>query len=342
VAIADLDTSRVEERAGEWEVAGYTDDNALLDTESIDAIHVCTPPATHVPIALDALDRDVAVLIEKPTADSAAAVETLMDAAADATAPVSVVHNRLFLPPVQRALAAVNSGAIGSVVSVELVFGRRDDLDETIRGDWVFDMASAGISEGLPHKAYLSLAFADRLRAVQSVTHRNRNDYDRSAFDGLAIEAVDESEAMISTKILADSATRDQVQVTGTEGTLTLDLIKLSVFLSSPTGGHSTAATVSENLAGVTQHLETLAKNATGFLKRRAAGLVGHHAAMSATPHYVVIDRFYESVLEGTAPLSPSTMHTTACASSTRSPARSTQRIQPIPTTTPDNRVPGI
>ncbi len=58
-----------------------TDVDAVFADPDIDAVVLCTPHATHAPLALAALGRGKHVLVEKPMADSLAAGEAMVAAA---------------------------------------------------------------------------------------------------------------------------------------------------------------------------------------------------------------------------------------------------------------------
>lgn len=68
-AVADTDPARLSNRAKPIEVpqaSRYQRPDKLIETESIDALVVATPPSTHAEYVSEALDRDVHVLCEKP------------------------------------------------------------------------------------------------------------------------------------------------------------------------------------------------------------------------------------------------------------------------------------
>jgi predicted dehydrogenase len=58
-------------------VALFTDHRELLATTAPDVVVICTPPHTHLPLALDALDAGCDLLLEKPPVASLAAHRTL-------------------------------------------------------------------------------------------------------------------------------------------------------------------------------------------------------------------------------------------------------------------------
>ena len=59
----------------------------LLAAENIDLVHLCTPPLTHAPLALESLQAGVTVLIEKPTALCLAEMDRLVAVSRDTGVP---------------------------------------------------------------------------------------------------------------------------------------------------------------------------------------------------------------------------------------------------------------
>lgn len=233
VAVCDMDERRLD--AVEGPVNRYTDVEALLDREAVDSVHVCTPPHTHVPIAEQVLGRSVPVLIEKPAAPSTEEVARLQEIAAETDTLASVVHNRLFAPFVQEALRAVRRGDVGDVVSVTMLYSEPQDLTQSERGEWVFDLPGAEIGEGIAHQAYLPLAFVDGLGDVRCVVTQNHAGYDDPVeFDGLALEATDATgDRLLTIKILTDSISKDALTVYGTDGELQVDFTRMGMFRNS-------------------------------------------------------------------------------------------------------------
>lgn len=77
---------------------------------------VATPNPAHVPMALDCLARGVAVLVEKPVADSVTEAQQLVDAQARSGVPVLVGHHRRHNPITRQAREIVASGQLGRLV----------------------------------------------------------------------------------------------------------------------------------------------------------------------------------------------------------------------------------
>lgn len=100
----------------------YRDPEALIDAADLDGLIVATPNAQHVPVASLALARDIAVLIEKPVADSVEAAQPLVAAARSSRAAVLVGHHRRHNPRVRAMREIVRSGRLGRLTAVTALF----------------------------------------------------------------------------------------------------------------------------------------------------------------------------------------------------------------------------
>jgi len=80
VAAVDLDAEALEAFTKKHEIpAAYTGLAEMLEKERPDLVHLCTPPATHVPLAITCLEGGAWVLCEKPLAGSLAELDRVAD-----------------------------------------------------------------------------------------------------------------------------------------------------------------------------------------------------------------------------------------------------------------------
>ena len=119
VGICDLDAARAEEAAAKWNTKAFASLDALVDAGA-NVIHVLTPPSAHAKVAIEALERDCHVLIEKPIAESVEDARRIGEVAASRNLVASVDHSLLYDPQVVRLLEQVRSGAIGDVIGVDI------------------------------------------------------------------------------------------------------------------------------------------------------------------------------------------------------------------------------
>src|ERR1700722_8648497 len=79
VAVCDLELLMAEQVALRYRIDRFYDRfDRLLDTERPDVVHITTPPQSHLPLALAALDAGCHVYVEKPFTLCAADLRALL------------------------------------------------------------------------------------------------------------------------------------------------------------------------------------------------------------------------------------------------------------------------
>ncbi len=122
VGVTDLDRERAQERARQWSTRAFASLDDLIDAGA-NVIHVLTPPSAHAKVALAALERGCHVLVEKPLAEDEGDAREIGGVANARGLVASVNHSLLYDPQIRRALDQVESGALGDVVSVDILRG---------------------------------------------------------------------------------------------------------------------------------------------------------------------------------------------------------------------------
>ena len=138
-AASDTSTPALEAFREKWEVsAGYTDYRAMIATEDLDAVSVCTPNFLHSGPTIDALKQGLHVLVEKPMAMGSSECTQMIAAARKAGRQLVVGYQWRFSPTAQFMRQQVADGVVGDVLYVRVqalrrrgipswgVFGRKD------------------------------------------------------------------------------------------------------------------------------------------------------------------------------------------------------------------------
>ncbi len=119
VAVADADARSVERTARGRTVKGFTDGDAMLGAVELDAISIAVPTNRHEEIAVPALERGIAVLIEKPLAGDAAAARRII-ACAERTGTVATVgHIERFNPAVLELERRLREAPLGRIFQIK-------------------------------------------------------------------------------------------------------------------------------------------------------------------------------------------------------------------------------
>jgi myo-inositol 2-dehydrogenase / D-chiro-inositol 1-dehydrogenase len=166
VAIADLDAGRAEALAADAGATAYADWGAMLDTETLDAVVVCTPPLHHRDPCLAAIERGLGVYLEKPVARTRADARAIAAAAGGDGAVVAVGYQYRaidFLGDLQTAAQDDPPGLLFSY-SVGATAGRPWFVHQAEGGGQVLERAS--------HHIDLQCAIAGEVAWVQAAGTR--------------------------------------------------------------------------------------------------------------------------------------------------------------------------
>lgn len=174
--ICDDRSPKAEQLAATTGAAVVPDLDALLGLD-LDAVSVCTPPASHVDLALRALEAGCHVLCEKPVALDLEDGRRLVAAARDAEAAglvVAVGHVSRFEADHAAARALVVDGAIGQVAM--MAHSMMSPFPAWSEGGWLGDPRQSGgplldlAVHSFDYLAWVSGARAVRVHAVAGGT----------------------------------------------------------------------------------------------------------------------------------------------------------------------------
>lgn len=128
VAVADVRAEAARALAEGFGCRGYGTCEAMAESEALDAVVVCTPPATHPEVCHYFLDRRVHVLCEKPFSIDAESARAMAAAAQQAGVCLTMASKFRYVEDVARAKSIVESGILGQIVLFENAFTARVDM----------------------------------------------------------------------------------------------------------------------------------------------------------------------------------------------------------------------
>ena len=154
----------------------FTSYSEMLATTKPDAVHVLTPPQSHTPLVREALDAGAHVLVEKPIAPTWAEYTDLRDRAAACGRMLCENYTYRFAPVVLRSLSAVENGALGDVISVEVSYNGVIGDSQSYRDPKMVHFAHAlpggALQNFVSHPVSVALAFMDRVERVSAWRRR--------------------------------------------------------------------------------------------------------------------------------------------------------------------------
>ncbi|MDQ4215529.1 Gfo/Idh/MocA family oxidoreductase [Microbacterium capsulatum] len=120
----------------------FTDHRRMIDAHAVDAVIVNTPHALHPPMAVDAAQAGLHVLVEKPMATSVEDCDRIAAACAAAGVALAVGHIQHHLPDKVAAHELIASGELGAVRLIR--DNRSTDYRPGTRSPWFFSREVAG------------------------------------------------------------------------------------------------------------------------------------------------------------------------------------------------------
>ncbi|WP_435361695.1 Gfo/Idh/MocA family protein [Haloarchaeobius sp. DFWS5] len=223
---ADVSAAAREEFASEFDAPTFESHEALLDS-GVDAVVVTVPNSVHEAVTVDALERGVHVLVEKPLAHTVESAERIAAAARDSSAFCTAGFVMRYYGCATALLDRCAAGEFGEVQHVEAAYVRRDGVPES---GWFRDAPLAGggalVDIGV-HVLDLALASID-FPAVEGVYGRARSEREPLSVEDSAtalLRCADGSTISLEAAWASNRELRKEVVVRGTEGGATLDLV---------------------------------------------------------------------------------------------------------------------
>ncbi|MBV7700266.1 Gfo/Idh/MocA family protein [Streptomyces sp. TRM70350] len=175
VAVADVDFARATEFANRFSVPHvFTDPKTLLANETVDLVHICTPPQTHAPLAALAMRAGVTALVEKPTALSLREMDELAAVQQQTGSQVLTVFQHRYGAAAVRLRRLARSGALGRplVATCETLWYRPDDyFDVPWRGRWDVEGGGPTMGHGI-HQFDLMLSVLGPWSQITALAER--------------------------------------------------------------------------------------------------------------------------------------------------------------------------
>ncbi len=212
-------------------VARFDSADAFARGAQVDAVVIASPNFTHREVLAPLLDRDIAILCEKPLATTLADARWIVERASGRAAPFWTGMEYRFMPPVSEFVAHVHGGKVGTLRMLAMREHRFPFLQKV--ADWnrfsrntggtmvekcchFFDLMRF-ITQSEPVRVYCS--------GAMDVNHRDEL-YDGATPDILdnsytVVDFADGSRAMLDLCMFAEGAeTQEEIAATGDAGRL--------------------------------------------------------------------------------------------------------------------------
>ncbi|MFL5403188.1 MAG: NAD-dependent epimerase/dehydratase family protein [Gemmatimonadales bacterium] len=298
VAVCDLNERVARETATRYGIRGcYTDPETMLSEIRPDAVHLLTPPASHLPLARLAAKYRVHMYIEKPFAASEADARAIMTLARDAGVQACPGHSRLFDPVFLEACRRVSAGEIGRVISVRAEQGFTYEAaarSATIPWSYAYDWGT--FDNLICHPLYLACHFLPDA-GEPKVVGLNLGAVREAGVEEIRVLLPSSAGIGEVSLSLCSSPEVNRIEILGTRGRVTADWQTMAVLTHAKSGLPSA-------LARFTGNFETaldLIRSGVATLFGIATGKVKRYQGLRT-----IVDRFYRSLREATpGPVTP-------------------------------------
>jgi predicted dehydrogenase len=193
--------------------------------ERPDVVLICTPPAMHIPMAVEAIQAGCHVLSEKPLSDSTDGVDELTALAEASRKKVMVALCFRYHAGLVKAKGYLNAGRIGRLVSVRALMGEHFP---DVRPDYrTLFSAKHGGAFDLMHDIDLAIWYAGQpVRSVHAI---------HGTYSDIGIEAPDVAEILMGFEDRCVASVhldffqrprRRQIELIGTGGVVTVEFAR--------------------------------------------------------------------------------------------------------------------
>lgn len=145
VGISDLQESRLANAAAQFFApVCCTDYKELLGRDDIQIVSVCTPPAYHEQVVIDALEAGKFVICEKPLANNLASADRILEVAERHPRKLAVMYQNRYDPQFKKMTWLNNNGHLGTPLFGHCI--RFSSLSGTsgAKGGWWGNWSNAG------------------------------------------------------------------------------------------------------------------------------------------------------------------------------------------------------
>lgn len=120
VALCDIQIERAQKYKEAYlnDAIIFDDYIKMLDEVKPDAVHICTPHYLHSEMAIQALKRNINVLLEKPVAITQNQVDALLKAEKESTAKICISFQNRYLKRNKKVKELVESGKTGKILHI--------------------------------------------------------------------------------------------------------------------------------------------------------------------------------------------------------------------------------
>lgn len=288
VGICDLREDVLRETAAKFRISNaHKDFSEMLSKQLPDLVVICTPPATHKHLSVQAMAGGAHVLVEKPMALTPDECDEMIEASIRYNRKLGVMHNQLFNPAIERAKDIMATDEFGKFLGIRIFLATSVDYMTSNPNHWAHKLPGGVLGETGPHAVYLSLAFLDEIQDVEIRCKKLLSEYPWSIAEDIRFDLIAKNGISSVALTYGSTQTIAEIDLIGTKGLLKLDLQSRTLVKHRRTELKPTTIATSV-LSTVYQMSKALVATGVRYAVSKS----------SLDPHYIGINRFLD-YLEG-------------------------------------------
>lgn len=241
VAVHDINeviAKQISEKRG---IEYYTDFREMLGKEDLQIVSICTPPQSHIPLAIQAITAGVNVLIEKPlSTNSVEARKKLLPILRKTPIRAAVVNNILFSHVIRKARVDLKKGLIGELLAVDIHWHISSYPPLNSRSHWIHKLPAGILQEPLSHPIYILQDILGDDLSVEEVLISKMGDRGWVPYDELRVTFTSSKRtAHLYMSCNAGGRTAVFISIYGTDGTIATELTSKIYRIIKPINIHS-------------------------------------------------------------------------------------------------------
>jgi predicted dehydrogenase len=176
VALCDQQLEVAEAMARAFKIPNvYTDFSSMLKQERLDFVNICSPPHTHFEFSIQSIQKQLHVLLEKPMALNTSEADKILSLANENKIKLSVVHNFLYHPIMQKAIFSIASGEIGDILSIHVTILEKQTGPICKPDHWSHQIQGGRLGDLSEHAIYLIINLLGKVKSLKAIGRKVSN-----------------------------------------------------------------------------------------------------------------------------------------------------------------------
>ena len=301
VAVCDSEPVMAKQLAARYRVARcYGDFDQMLAVEKPDVVHIATPPQSHFPLAMQALDAGCHLLVEKPLALNSCEAQRLVAQAENLSKKLTIGYSYYFDPVARMLRNLISEGVMGEAVHLESFFGYnlKGAFGTSILADrnhWVHKLPGKLFHNLLDHLLNQITEFlTDEQPRVQAYSWQSapRLPEQQELPDELRVSVIGEKRSAYATFSSHARPIQHFLTFYGTKNTARLDFDCSTITLDQQPGLPGVLGRLEAPFVQGWQHMREGGRNIFRFARSDYHFFTGFNYLLA---------RFYESIVNGSA-----------------------------------------